>query len=58
MSIGTNPRTIEDLTPEMEVEMERYGITRFPVYYFQFGQHKYSNLKDATAQAERERGVD
>lgn len=45
-----------DLTPEMTAEMEKYGITRFPVYYFQFGQYKYSNMKDAVAQARRERG--
>ena len=58
MSLGTRSGFTDDLTPEMQAEMERYGITRFPVYYFQFRQHKYSNLKDAIAQAERERSVD
>ena len=58
MSLGTRSGLTEDLTPEMQADMERYGITRFPVYYFQFRQHKYSNLKDAIAQAERERSVD
>ena len=46
------------LTPEMEAEMEKRGITRFPVYYFQLGKYKYSNLKDAIAQSEREAGTD
>ena len=58
MNIATHPGMTEDLTPEMKAEMERYEITRFPVYYFQFRRHKYSNLRDAIAQAERERGVD
>lgn len=58
MNIATQPGMIEDSSPEMEADMERYGITRFPFYYFQFRQYKYSNLKDAIAQAKRERGVE
>lgn len=46
----------DEMTPEALSEMEEYGITRFPIFYFQFRQYKYSNLKDAVAQAKRERG--
>lgn len=58
MRNAENNPVSQDMTPEMQAEMEKYGIVRFPVYYFQFRQHKYSNLRDAIAQAERERSVD
>ena len=58
MNAVRNNATSEEVTREMQAEMDKYGIARFPVYYFQFRQHKYSNLKDAIAQAERERSVD
>ena len=45
----------DDLTPEMTARMEEHGITRYPVYNYRFGQYTYSNLRDAIAQAERER---
>ena len=44
-----------EITPEMLEEMEKYGISTFPVHYFQLGQYRYTNLKDAVAQAKRER---
>ncbi len=47
----------DELTPEMAAVMEQHGISRFPVYYYRFGRYKYSNLRDALAQAERERGT-
>ena len=53
MSSDMRSATKDVLTPEMEADLEKYGITRFPVYFYQFGQYKYSNLKDAIAQAER-----
>ena len=56
-TVKNNAKT-EEITREMQAEMDKYGIMRIPVYYFQFRQHKYSNLKDAIAQAERERSVD
>ena len=40
-------------TQEMIDEMDKYGIIRFPVYYFQYGSYRYTNLKDAVAQAKR-----
>jgi hypothetical protein len=45
---------IEKLKQDSERdEMVRYGITRVPVDYFICGQYRYSNLKDAIAQAKR-----
>ena len=34
--------------------METYGITRVPVDYFYFGGFRYTNLKDAVAEAKRQ----
>ena len=33
--------------------MARYGIIRVPADYFLCGQYRYTNLKDALAQAKR-----
>ena len=42
-------------TSAVEVEeMAKYGIKRVPVDYFHYGQFRYTNLKDAIAQAERD----
>jgi hypothetical protein len=35
-------------------EMAKYGITRVPVDYFHYGDFRYTNLKDAVAQAKRQ----
>jgi len=34
--------------------MERYGISRIPADHFHYRQYRYTNLKDAIAQAERD----
>ena len=34
--------------------MDRYGIIRVPADYFLYGQYRYTNLKDALAQAKRD----
>lgn len=39
--------------PEQDV-MNRYGITRVPADYFVYRQYRYTNLKDAVAQATRD----
>lgn len=39
--------------PEVSAEMEKHGITRIPVDYFHCGEFRYTNLKDAIAQAKR-----
>jgi len=51
------PLSADELPEDMLTKMEEYGITRFPVYYFRFGQYTYSSLRYAIAQAERERSV-
>jgi hypothetical protein len=35
--------------------MERYGINRTPADYFHYGQYRYTDLKYAIAQAERDK---
>jgi len=35
-------------------EMEKFGITRFTVDYFHYREFRYTNLKDAIAQAKRD----
>ena len=37
--------------------MERYGIIRAPADYFLYRGYRYSNLKDAIAQVERDRAA-
>ena len=34
-------------------EMDEYGITCVPVYYFHYGKYRYTNLADAVAEAKR-----
>jgi hypothetical protein len=34
--------------------MERYGIQRIPADHYNYGQYRYTNLKDAVAQAMRD----
>lgn len=45
----TNPAPL----PVAAEEMEKYGITREPVDYFHYGEFRYTNLKDAIAEAKR-----
>ena len=41
------------LAPEVEETMAKYGITRVSVDQFHLGDYRYSNLRDAIAQAKR-----
>jgi len=41
------------LSPEVEAEIARLGITRVPVDYFHWREFRYTNLNDAVAQAKR-----
>lgn len=41
------------VSPETADEMAKYEITRVPVDYFHFREFRYTNLKDAVAQAKR-----
>lgn len=40
--------------PSDQELMERYGIIRAPTDYFLYRGYRYSNLKDAVAQVERD----
>jgi hypothetical protein len=46
--------TSSDLSPEDAEQMEKYGIIRIPMDYFYCGKFRYTNLKDAIAQAQRQ----
>jgi hypothetical protein len=41
--------------PETEQDMAKYGITRVAVDYFYLGDIRYTNLRNAVAQAKRQR---
>ena len=47
--------------PALNVEalddMAKHGITRITVDYFMCGEYRYTNLKDAIAQAKRQRSA-
>lgn len=51
---GSDP----SVNPEAAAEMAQYGITRVPVDYFHLGGFRYTNLKDAVAQAKRQKCSD
>lgn len=41
----------------LEAEMREYGITRVPIDYFHINGFRYTDLKDAVAQAKRMKAV-
>jgi hypothetical protein len=54
---GASRMPLESETPTRLSDqdlLERYGISRTPADYFHYGQYRYTNLKDAIAQAERD----
>lgn len=42
------------LDPEIVQEMQEFGITRVQVDHFHYKEYRYTNLKDAVAQAKRD----
>lgn len=42
-----------DIERRLEGEMQKYGIKRIPVDYFHINGFRYTDLKDAVAQAQR-----
>lgn len=54
MSAKDLKETTSDINPEDAEEMAKYGITRVPVDYFHYREFRYTNLKDAIAQAKRD----
>lgn len=45
-------------TEDMDEQMARYGISRVPADQFHYKSYRYSNLRDAIAQAQREEAAD
>jgi hypothetical protein len=45
------------LSVEALDDMAKHGITRITVDYFMCGEYRYTNLKDAIAQAKRQRSA-
>jgi hypothetical protein len=55
MNNGLTDSKIEETDATIpEVEMTKYGITVVPVDYFHYKEFRYTNLKDAIAQAKRD----
>lgn len=53
----SNKETASPPSLEDEQEMERYGIIRIPVDYFHYGRYRYTNVRDAIAEAKRDQHV-
>lgn len=49
-----NEARSESGLPATEAEMAKYGITRIPVDHFYYREFRYTNLRDAVAQAKRD----
>ena len=47
--------TVPGADPAMQEQMTQYGITRTLVDSFHCGDYRYTNLKDAIAQAKRDK---
>lgn len=52
----SNSRSVAN--PVEAEAMARYGIVLVPVDYFHYGKFRYTNLKDAIAQAKRDHPSD
>lgn len=46
----------KDAVSDLEL-MEKFGIRRAPADYYHYKQYRYTSLKDAIAQAERDEAV-
>ena len=47
----------QDLSDDELRDMEKHGITRSKVSYFHCGAYRYTNLKDAIAEAKRQKSL-
>jgi thiamine monophosphate synthase len=54
MALAGREESSPAISPETAEEMAKYGITRVPADYFYCGGFRYTNLKDAVAQAKRQ----
>jgi len=58
MTQAEQDETNSAFSPEATAEMALYGIKRIPVDYFHVGEFRYTSLKDAVAQAKRQKCPD
>jgi hypothetical protein len=58
MASADRKESCSAISSEAAEEMAKYGITRVPVDYFHYGNFRYTNLKDAVAQAKRQQRPD
>ncbi len=47
----------QDLSDDELNDMKKHGITRSEVSYFHCGAYRYTNLKDAVAEAKRQKSL-
>ena len=58
MLMPTTSQSPTNTSAQSEQEtMIRHGITRLPADYFLYRQYRYTQLKDAVAQAERDQST-
>lgn len=53
MSSSTSPEPTHIAESETDAEMKRYGIIQVPAHFYEFGGYRYTNVKDAIAEARR-----
>jgi len=53
MSQPNGDSTEDTGAPDISADMSKYGITKKSVDQFYFGEYRYTNLRDAGAQAKR-----
>ena len=54
MPAENHDQTLTTQNADDAKEMAKFGIKRTPVDYFYYGTYRYTDLKDAIAQARRE----
>jgi hypothetical protein len=54
MTIVNPEELLPALSAEARQKMETYGITRVPTDSFRYREFRYTNLRDALAQAKRD----
>ncbi|HEY0626979.1 MAG TPA: hypothetical protein VGD10_09620 [Allosphingosinicella sp.] len=53
MTSSTHAQPSDTSPAEMDAQMKKHGIIRVPADYFEYGGYRYTNLKDAVAEALR-----
>ena len=56
-SSGNHDQLASAFSPEVAEEMLKFGITRVFIEHFHYQDFRYTNAKDAIAQAKRQQGL-